>query len=124
MTETDLSPQPIALLYTVYFHEGIDVSGLARKAGVDKTSAGRLVTRLSDRGYLNIVPSQKDKRQKEVYLTAEGKKLFKKVIPQFTELSDSLLDCFTKKQAQQFIELLEKFVHSKRNISRAPIDLP
>ncbi len=124
MTETELSSQPFALLYTVYFYDGIDVSGLALKTGVDRASVSRMLVRLSNEGYLRVFVRNADKRQKEIYLTAKGKKIFNKAVPQLSELGDRLLKCFTKSQGEQFVKLLEEFVYSNNDITRAPIELP
>ena len=123
MAPSDLSPREFASLYTAYFHEGVDLTGLARNIGIDKTSAGRLVTRLDRKQYLKIVDSERDRRQKEIYLTAEGKRTVVAAWPKTEELSGRLLDCFTEKQAEQFVSLLEKFVHYNNECSRAPIDI-
>ncbi len=122
MAPSDLSPQQFALLYKTYFHEGIYVTGLAQSIGIDKTSAGRLVSELDRKGYLKTCNSKKDKRQKEVNLTVKGRKTVVDRWPKTEELSDRLLDCFTKKQADQFIMLLEKFVNHNNDQSRAPIN--
>ena len=124
MTETDLSPQPFALLYTVYFHDGIDVSGLALKTGVDRASVSRILTRLSNEGYLRVFVRNSDKRQKEIFITAKGKKVFNKAVPQLADLGEQLLKCFTKANGEQFVKLLEEFVYSNNDVTRAPIELP
>ena len=123
MAPLDLSPQQFALLYTAYFHDGIDVTGLAWSIGIDKTSAGRLVMQLCRKRYLKAVDGRKDKRQKEIFLTAKGKKTVISAWPKTEELSDRLLDCFTTTQAEQFVKLLEKFVSSNNDYSRAPIKI-
>tara|TARA_B100000029_G_scaffold181672_1_gene179317 strand:+ start:402 stop:827 length:426 start_codon:yes stop_codon:yes gene_type:complete len=52
--------------------KGIEMTPLARKIGIDSSTATRLVKRLEDNGWVNRVVSLQDKRVTEVRLTSAG----------------------------------------------------
>ena len=52
--------------------KGIEMTPLARKIGIDNSTATRLVKRLEDNGWVNRVVSLQDKRVTEVRLTNAG----------------------------------------------------
>tara|TARA_Y100001970_G_C14072024_1_gene769977 strand:- start:724 stop:1149 length:426 start_codon:yes stop_codon:yes gene_type:complete len=52
--------------------KGIEMTPLARKIGIDNSTATRLVQRLEDNGWVNRIVSLQDKRVIEVRLTNAG----------------------------------------------------
>ena len=52
--------------------KGIEMTPLAKKIGIDNSTATRLVKRLEDNGWVNRVVSSHDKRVAEVRLTNAG----------------------------------------------------
>ncbi len=53
--------------------KGIEMTPLAKKIGIDNSTATRLVKRLEDNGWVNRVVSSHDKRVIEVSLTNAGR---------------------------------------------------
>tara|TARA_Y100001970_G_scaffold57269_1_gene72551 strand:- start:455 stop:880 length:426 start_codon:yes stop_codon:yes gene_type:complete len=52
--------------------KGIEMTPLAKKIGIDNSTATRLIKRMEDNGWVNRVASSNDKRVIEVRLTDEG----------------------------------------------------
>ena len=55
--------------------KGIEMTPLAKKIGIDNSTATRLIKRLDDNGWVNRVVSPNDKRVIEVRLTNAGCKM-------------------------------------------------
>ena len=55
--------------------KGIEMTPLAKKIGIDNSTATRLIKRLEDNGWVNRVVSPNDKRVVEVRLTNAGCKM-------------------------------------------------
>ena len=55
--------------------KGIEMTPLAKKIGIDNSTATRLIKRLEDNGWVNRVVSPNDKRVIEVRLTNAGCKM-------------------------------------------------
>ena len=75
--------------------KGIEMTPLARKIGIDNSTATRLVKRLEDNGWVNRVVSLHDKRVTEVRLTNAG----------------SNIQAEIEKQCEKIGEMIEKFVN-------------
>ena len=75
--------------------KGIEMTPLAKKIGIDNSTATRLVKRLEDNGWVNRVVSSHDKRVAEVRLTNAG----------------SNVQIEIEKQCEKIGELIEKAVN-------------
>ena len=75
--------------------KGIEMTPLARKIGIDNSTATRLVKRLEDNGWVNRVVSLQDKRVTEVRLTNAG----------------SNVQIEIEKQCEKIGEMIEKSVN-------------
>ena len=75
--------------------KGIEMTPLAKKIGIDNSTATRLVKRLEDNGWVNRVVSSHDKRVAEVRLTNAG----------------SIVQLEIEKQCEKIGELIEKAVN-------------
>lgn len=51
---------------------GSTISGIGRQLGITRQGAGKVVARLSDRGYVSVVGSPSSGREKSVTLTPRG----------------------------------------------------
>ena len=65
------SSQQIMALATIP-SKGIEMTPLAKKIGIDNSTATRLIKRMEDNGWVNRVVSSHDKRVTEVRLTNAG----------------------------------------------------
>ena len=76
--------------------KGIEMTPLARKIGIDNSTATRLVKRLEDNGWVNRVVCLQDKRVTEVRLTNAG----------------SNVQIEIEKQCEKIGEMIEKSIDS------------
>lgn len=68
--------------------EGIFVTDLAPRSGIEKTSLARILKSMEEKHLIKRVPDSKDRRKVKVYLTEAGKekrKIAKKVVRKFNE---------------------------------------
>ena len=72
------------LLRQVYGAEQPSASGIAGAIGMTKGAISKLVTHLEQKGLLTRVPSDGDRRQQLLELTAEGQRL----VPELARLAD------------------------------------
>ena len=75
--------------------KGIEMTPLAKKIGIDNSTATRLIKRLEDSGWVNRVASPHDKRVIEVRLTNAG----------------SNMQIEIEKQCEEIGEMIEKLVN-------------
>lgn len=120
MSVVNITPVQWIILVTVSSFPGIDMTSLAGFAAVDKTSCGRAVAKLSERGYLQISPILEDLRQKRLSVTPEGKRVIDQTRPGVSRLRERLLGVLTEEEQINLINALQVFVSRNNELSRAP----
>ena len=71
----DLTYAQLPILLLIYENEGISMQTIAIKGQYDKGTITKNVQKLVSLGYVQIVPSKKDKRLKELYTTDKTKQI-------------------------------------------------
>jgi DNA-binding MarR family transcriptional regulator len=61
--------------------EGLSGGEVAQKAEMDKVAVSRAVSKLIEGGRINRQISLSDKRRSELYLSAEGRKVYEQIVP-------------------------------------------
>lgn len=62
-------------LYFIARQPGMTIGSLLRLLGITKQSLGRVLNELGDRGFVEVVPGEEDRRQRLLRLTEKGAKL-------------------------------------------------
>lgn len=78
---------------------------------VGKSSVTAIVTRLADKGFIERIPDDTDRRVTLLRPTAEGRKLVTAMEERIQELLSGLMRHFDKSEALQFIETFEKLAN-------------
>lgn len=76
----------------------------------DPGAMTRLVDRLEKKGVLRRLRSRDDRRAVRLELTAEGKKLYPRILQALVQVFNHLLRGFGKKEVQQLEQLLKRMV--------------
>lgn len=85
---------------------------LARHANLDKSQASRAAEALIRQGLVKREPSADDGRVVLVSLTAEGRALYRKVMPIARKWNDDLFDCLDEQEKIAFGYALDKVIHT------------
>ena len=91
LTQTDL-------LAAIYEEEGVPVTKIAPRIGMEPNSLSRTLTTLEETGYLARKQDENDQRKVLVFLTAEGKKLRKIALKTVFDLEKKITEKLTPKQ--------------------------
>ncbi|MFB6468086.1 MarR family winged helix-turn-helix transcriptional regulator [Cytobacillus sp. Hz8] len=103
------SRQYMAMMAIAYLPEDeTTLNNIARKLGTTKQSVKQLITIIEDRGYINIVPSQKDKRAVNVKITEFGKQVFLEVTEKGIFFLAELFENFSTEELETVWGLLKK----------------
>lgn len=116
----DITPVQWIMLATIYSFPGLEMTRLAGLAAVDKTSCGRAVSKLHDRGLVQVSPILEDRRQKRLSATQAGENMIIQALPGVRKLKGRLLGALSQKEQEAFNEALRVFVDRNNNQSRAP----
>ncbi|WP_233870817.1 bifunctional helix-turn-helix transcriptional regulator/GNAT family N-acetyltransferase [Paraburkholderia adhaesiva] len=79
LANSDLAPSAVHAVLEIGMTPGINAKDLGNILRLDKSNTSRQVARLEADGYVERRVSSDDARASELYLTAEGKKLRKKI---------------------------------------------
>lgn len=85
---------------------------LARHANLDKSQASRAAEALIRQGLVKREPSAEDGRVVLVSLTAEGRALYRKVMPIARKWNDDLFESLDEQEKLAFGHALDKIIHT------------
>ena len=77
----NITAEQWAILATLWEEEGIHQSLIAEKIGKDRHTITRMLNILEKNGFILRVPTEKDRRRLNVYLTDSGRDMQEKLVP-------------------------------------------
>lgn len=104
----DLTPVQFAAMDAIKTHPGIDQAHVAAKIAYDKATIGGVIDRLEQKGYVSRCVNPRDRRSRELNLTAGGLTMFNSVLPIVHALQDDILTNLEKQEREAFFTLAKK----------------
>jgi DNA-binding MarR family transcriptional regulator len=92
----------------------ITAKEVIQRAGTGKATVSQTLNSLEKKGFIQMIPSVKDKRVKEIRLTERGIALNQRFIVVFNEVNGVIENGLTDEEKAELIRLLEKI---RRNLS-------
>ena len=96
------------ILNIVNAFPGITQSEIALKGRKDKTNITRMLDLLEKNGNIKRKPSKNDRRQYNIFITDNGKKLLNDIIPISDEVNQQGTKGLNKEELEKFTTLLKK----------------
>jgi DNA-binding MarR family transcriptional regulator len=112
------TPMQYAVLTTLAVQPGLDQVSIGLEVGLDRTTTADVVKRLEDNGLVTRRVHPKDKRARQVFLSATGKKLVSDMYGGMTRSQERLLAPLTAAERAMFMQLLSTLVESNNDYSR------
>lgn len=100
------------VLMAIYEEEGVPVTKIAPRIGMEPNSLSRTLNSLEETGYLARKQDENDQRKVLVFLTPEGKKLRKIALKTVFDLEKKITEKLTPKQLKAFSEVIEQVTNS------------
>lgn len=104
----DLTPVQFAALDAIGRHPRVDQAGLADQIAKDRATIGAVVDRLERKGLVIRIVSERDKRARELTLSAAGQAVVAALMPVVAGLQRDILPGLTEEEYRQFIALAQK----------------
>lgn len=101
--------------------EAMDQLTLSTYVGVDRVSGADVIRRLKRRGFLEINPSERDKRAKNLQITDLGRQIVERVRPRMIRVQAKLVSPLTEQELEEFERLIKKLIKANNTASRAPM---
>lgn len=106
----DLTPIQFAALDAIHNHPGTDQATVAELIAYDRATIGGVIERLEQKGWVDRVVSERDRRARELSLTAEGQRTFKALVPVVRDLQDEILQGLGDADRTRFLKLARQAV--------------
>ena len=106
----DLTPVQYAALDAIYTHPATDQACVAEMIGYDRATIGGVIDRLEKKGWIRRVVSERDRRARELSLTAKGNKVRVALLPIVQDLQKDILEPLSDADQAAFIQLARQVV--------------
>ncbi len=106
----DTTPTQFAVLSVVAHLAHADQTAVAREASLDTSTAGAVVYRLIERGWLLAETSPSDRRRNVLSLTEDGEEQYLRLAAAATTLTDHLVAPLVEQDREALVELLQRLV--------------
>lgn len=106
----DLTPVQFAALDAIGHHPGKDQARVAEMIAYDRATIGGVIERLEQKGWVDRVVSERDRRARELSLTPEGRRILKGLVPVVRDLQDEILQSLGEADRARFLKLARQAV--------------
>ncbi|MEZ5821159.1 MAG: MarR family winged helix-turn-helix transcriptional regulator [Bradyrhizobium sp.] len=117
----DLTPVQYAALATIRSNPGIDQITLAGLIAYDRTTITGVIDRLVQKDLLVRRASSRDRRARELQVTAEGQRTLRAITPAVESAQRMLMRGLTAKESAELMRLMRKAIAAGNELSRAPL---
>ncbi len=115
----DTTPTQFAVLSVVAHCGRCDQTTIAREASLDSSTAGAVVYRLVERGWLRSESSPTDRRRNVLELTELGEQNYLTIAPAATAMTDNLVEPLPARDQALLIDLLRRLVMDRTPAARS-----
>jgi MarR family transcriptional regulator, temperature-dependent positive regulator of motility len=121
LAEADLVPLQYGTLH--YLNKqtgepGIDQAGLAARLGVDRNNVGVILAGLEARGLVVRRIDSRDQRARCLYLTANGEKLYQRLLPNNLAANERILAPLSPRERELLLDLLIRVIQANAMYAR------
>ena len=127
MTETekfDITPVQYAALLAVALHPGIDQTALVNLIAFDRSTIGRVVSRLERKMLIRRVTGARDRRTKQLAVTPIGRRVLRDIEPAVQSAQGLILAPLRPDERSVFMQMMKRLVQINNVRSRAPQRAP
>ncbi len=104
----DLTPVQFAALDAIRAHPGLDQASIAARIAYDRATIGGVIERLLQKGYVQRVVSDRDRRARVITLTDAGEQAYITILPVVDVLQHDILSGLTQEERRVFLSLANK----------------
>ncbi len=85
--------------------------------GMPKQTVNTVIAELNKKGYIRLIPDEKDKRSKIIELTEEGVKYADSIVEPLLEYENKVLEKMGRKRVEMMIEALRQYADLFEDLS-------
>lgn len=103
-----------ALLVFVDDLPGISQQTLSEALGIDRNNVSLIADKLEARGLLKRAVNGADRRARQLYITPQGRKLWRRYQPRVWQANDGILSCLQAGEKKLFLDMLVSVVDANK----------
>ena len=103
----NITAEQWAILASLWEQEGVHQSSIAEKIGKDRHTITRMLNLLEKNGFVRRVPTEKDKRRLNVYLTDSGRDIKEKLVSIVSGFGEEAFAGLTQKDLTELTRILK-----------------
>ncbi len=119
--EFNLTPVQYAALVALDAYPGTDATRLSNMIAFDRSTIGSVLDRLEKRELIERRASGADRRQKLIFLTAEGSKLLSDCKEAVDRVQNRIVGVLSRTERETFLKLLARIAQMHNDVTSAPI---
>ena len=104
----DITPTQFSVMVRLREAQKLSQNELGRSVSMDAATTKGVVDRLIDRGWLQSRPCEKDKRRRNISLTARGKEFIDYAVMAATEVTTKTMQPLNDAEQRQLLMLLDR----------------
>lgn len=108
--EFSITQSQYGCLRALILYPGIDQICLGRLVGLDRSTAGLVIKALSDRGLIERVVNDTDKRRMRLKVSADGERLLRDIAPLAARAQERVLKGLPRESRAAFLDMLQSFL--------------
>lgn len=106
----DLTSVQFAALDAIQAHPASDQARIAEIIAYDRATIGGVIQRLEQKGWVHRIVSERDRRARELSLTAEGRRVHAALLPVVRAVQDDILQPLSRAERECFHRLARRIV--------------
>lgn len=107
-----LSVKELFVLDIVWFNEGCSQSYICERLSTNKQTISMIIKKFEVLGYLTVAASEKDKRNKKVFLTPEGREQVRSIILPAAEAEVEAMRKLSPEDVETLVRLTTEFTEN------------
>ncbi|WP_134699420.1 MarR family winged helix-turn-helix transcriptional regulator [Ammoniphilus sp. YIM 78166] len=104
----NLAPEQNLIMMLLWEQDGLNQNEIAEQLNKDKTNIARMLYNLEEKGFIQRMASEHDRRSLRVYLTETGKELRASIMPIAEEFNDLVCKGISEEDLLVFKRVLSK----------------
>ncbi|MCD8028440.1 MAG: MarR family transcriptional regulator [Erysipelotrichaceae bacterium] len=105
--DSEYSASDARVLFELYDNNGCNAKDIVESLHIDKSYLSKILAKYEKQGYLDRIPSIKDKRYYDLYLNDKGKAMAEELMEKSNVDIANILQHLDNEQQQLFIQSLE-----------------
>jgi MarR family transcriptional regulator, lower aerobic nicotinate degradation pathway regulator len=121
--ELGITTTQYGILFVLKHRPGVDQISVAKLLGLDRSTTGMVVNKLTQAGLVRRNVAAPDRRRRSLHLTRAGEKMLARLAAPAERARARVLSPLAPREQALFLEMLDKLTGSFNGSTRVPLDV-